>query len=260
MKFRNQWMKYGFRNESGSDGGDSGSGGQGNAKTYTEEELQAAIEAQTSGLKSKRDELLNAQKQLKEQLKQFDGIDPEATRNMLKRFENDEEAKLIAAGNVDEVVNRRVDRMQSDFDKNLKIAQAETQKYQQKAQNLEQTVINGHVAQAAAAAGVLPNAIDDIAALSKGMFALNDQGQALLIGADGQPQYAADGKTPMTAHDWVSNMKETKPYFFPSAQGGGARGSDGASGGSLKRSQMSAEQVHEYTQKHGRAAYLALPK
>lgn len=233
MKFRNQWMKYGFRDQANGDG-DGGNGGQGNAKTYTEEELQAAIEAQTSGLKSKRDELLNAQKQLKEQLKQFEGIDPEATRNLLKRFENDEEAKLIAAGNVDEVVSRRVERMKTEYEKQLQAAQADSQKHQQTAQNLQQTVINGHVSQAAAAAGVLPNAIGDIAALSKGLFALNEQGQALLIGADGQPQYAADGKTPMTAQDWINGMKDTKPYFFPPAQGGGARGSDGGGSGKPK--------------------------
>jgi phage protein len=101
---------------------DAGNDGGGSDKTYT----QAEVDELVAGLKNKNGELLGSQKQLKadlanmqEQLKRFDGIDPEAVHNILKRFSDDEEAKLIAEGKIDEVLNRRTERMQGAHQKQV---------------------------------------------------------------------------------------------------------------------------------------------
>src|SRR5690242_14032953 len=103
--------------EGGSEGGNGGGGGQ--APEITPE-LQAIIDARVgeavSGLKTKNSELLGKLKTAGDQLKTFDGIDPEAVRGILSKFANDEEAGLIAAGKLDEVLDKRTTRMKAGFE------------------------------------------------------------------------------------------------------------------------------------------------
>lgn len=76
----------------------NGSGGAGG--THITAEVQAIIDNQVNewvtGLKAKNSELPG---NLKEQ------------SDNLKRFENDEEAKLITAGKIDEVINKRTEQL-----------------------------------------------------------------------------------------------------------------------------------------------------
>ncbi|MDM3628264.1 hypothetical protein O9403_18930, partial [Proteus mirabilis] len=91
-------------------------------------EIQAIIDQQVSGLKAKNSELLGKLKEQGDNLKRFEGIDPDTVKGMLKRFENDEEAKLIADGKIDEVLNKRTERLRGDFDKKLKEASSKAEK------------------------------------------------------------------------------------------------------------------------------------
>lgn len=97
--------------------------------------IKAAVEEQTAGLKANRDEVLAEKRELKKQMDelkaQWGDLDPKAVTELMKRFENDEEAKLIAEGKFDEVVQRRVDRMQKD-------AQAQVEAAQKRAEEMEQ--------------------------------------------------------------------------------------------------------------------------
>jgi|GEM_PF-3802691 len=118
MKFMNIERKYYSPVSEGGDGGGSG----GNVELTPE--IQAIIDKQVSnqvaGLKAKNSELLGKLKEQGDSLKRFDGIDPESVKGMMKRFENDEEAKLIADGKIDEVINKRTERLRQDVDKRLK--------------------------------------------------------------------------------------------------------------------------------------------
>ena len=105
MRFKS-YLQHIKRDQSGEGGDAGGSGGQ----TVTPE-VQAMIDAAVNnaigGLKSKNSELLGKLKESSEKLKEFDGIDAGAVRNILQRFSDDEEAKLIAGGKIDEVLNKR---------------------------------------------------------------------------------------------------------------------------------------------------------
>lgn len=117
MLFMNIERKYYSQADDGSQGGG------GRAPEITPE-IQAiidkAVNDQVSGLKAKRDELLGKLKEQGDNLKRFEGIDPDTVKGMLKRFENDEEAKLIADGKIDEVINKRTERLRGDVDNQLK--------------------------------------------------------------------------------------------------------------------------------------------
>jgi hypothetical protein len=78
--------------------GEAGDAGGGSTPLKITPEVQALIDSHVSGLKTKNGELIAAQKQLKEQLATFDGIVPNIVRNIIKRFADDEEVKLISEG------------------------------------------------------------------------------------------------------------------------------------------------------------------
>ena len=109
-----------------------GDGGGSSGKTYT----QAEVDELVAGLKAKNSELLGSQKTLKDEvstldaaLKRFDGIDPEAVSAIIKRFSDDEESKLIAAGKIDEVLDKRTARMKEAHQKETAALQAKIERY-----------------------------------------------------------------------------------------------------------------------------------
>ncbi len=118
MLFRNIARKY------YAEAGEGGEGGGGAAAAITPE-IQALIDARVNesvtGLKTKNSELLGKLKEQGENLKRYDGIDPDAVKTILQRFSDDEEAKLIAAGKIDEVLDKRTERLRADVDKNSKL-------------------------------------------------------------------------------------------------------------------------------------------
>ncbi|RSE51003.1 hypothetical protein EGT75_18995, partial [Acinetobacter baumannii] len=57
-----------------------------------------------SALQSERDAAKNAKLELQKLQKQFEGIDPEIVKKVFAQIDQDEEAKLIAEGKVNEVI------------------------------------------------------------------------------------------------------------------------------------------------------------
>jgi Mg/Co/Ni transporter MgtE len=124
--------------------GTDGGGGTGAPASITPELqtlINAEIEKSVAGLKSKNSELLGKLKDAGDNLKRFDGIDPTAVRSILKRFTDDEEASLIAKGEVDTVLNRRTERMKAEYDRQLKERDEKTLRAEQKATRLAQRTL-----------------------------------------------------------------------------------------------------------------------
>lgn len=49
-------------------------------------------------------------------------------KTILQRFSDDEEAQLIAAGKIDEVLDKRTERLRADVDKQIKAANERAEK------------------------------------------------------------------------------------------------------------------------------------
>lgn len=257
MLFMNIERKYYSQANDGADGG-----GGGTAPVITPE-IQAiidkAVSEQVSGVKAKRDELLGKLKEQNDNLKRFDGIDPDAVRGILKRFENDEEAKLIADGKIDEVINKRTERLRNDVDKQLKEANSRVERAEAFANKFRQRVLGDEVRSAAGKAGALASAQEDLILRAKGIFQINDEGQAVAVDDDGNPIMGKDGRTPLSPVEWVESLKESAPHLFPDASGTDA-GKHKQGWAHLKRSQMSASEKADYIRRYGRDKFLKLPK
>lgn len=214
--------KHILQNEA--EGGEGGKGTGGGGATITPE-IQALIDQQVAGLKAKNSELLGKVKDASEQLKRFDGIDPDAVTAMLKRFADDEEAGLIKAGKVDEVLSKRTERLRGDFEKKLSQEAERAKKAEAKAAKLADRTLAGSLRDAAMKTGALPEAMEDIVLRARGLWTLNDDGEAVAVDADGEVILGKDGKSPLTPLEWAESLREAAPHLWPRAQGAGAQGS-----------------------------------
>lgn len=190
-----------------------------------------------SGLKSalqKERELNKANaKALKDLQEQFSGIDPTKVRDMMLRLDNDGEAKLIAEGKIDEVVAKRTEKLQKELQKQVDLAHDDAKKSNDRSKKFEQRVLDNHIRQAAAKAGIHANAVEDALFRGRTMFSLNDDGDAIQLSSEGTVVLGKDGKTPFSPAEWLEGMKETAPHWFPngSTGGGGGKGGKGGTGG-----------------------------
>lgn len=122
--------------------------------------IATAVEASVSGLKTKNSELLGKLKETSGKLTQFEtqfeGIDIDAVKGLLSRAGQDEETKLLTEGKVDEVFNRRTERLRGDYDKQLKTISERAEKAESFAAKFQGKVLGDSVRGAALKAGALP--------------------------------------------------------------------------------------------------------
>ncbi len=188
--------------------------------------LKSALEAERKAAK-------DAKALARDLAKKYDGIDPDQTREMLKRFENDAEAKLISEGKIDEVVNMRSEKLRTELQKQVDEANSGKDAAIEISKQYQQQVLDSHIMSAAAKVGIHKHAIDDALFRGRNMFTLDEKGNAVQLGADDKPVFGKDGKTLFSPDEWLAGSKEWAPHWHPAgSSGGGASG--GANGDSSK--------------------------
>lgn len=207
-------------------GGEGGGNGGGNDTQTEEQRIAAAVEAAVGGLKTKNSELLGKLKAASENAARFEGIDPDAVRGILSKFANDEEAGLIAAGKLDEVLNKRTERMKAGFDKETQAERTAREAAEARADKFSRRVLENGIRSEAAAAGLHQYAIDDALLRAGSAFQLDDEGSP--VAKEGM--YGKDGN-PLTLKEWFSDMKDKAPHWFPATASGSGAGHGGGNGG-----------------------------
>lgn len=194
------------------------------------EKYQAEVDTTVTGLKAKNIELIQTNKTIKDERdtlkKQFDGIDIEAVKNLIVKSNQDEEGKLIAQGKLDEVVRRRTELMDKDYQKKLKTEMDRANALEAKANKLQEQALANAISSAAIKAGALPEAMEDVILRSKGTFTIDENGEVVAIDRNGEVVYGKDGKSPLSPSEWAEALKETAPHLWPRVVGGGAAGNN----------------------------------
>ncbi|KAB0509677.1 hypothetical protein [Pseudomonas moorei] len=218
-------------------GGDVNNNGGGNDTQDFDTKVAAAVEAAVAGLKTKNSELLGSLKAAKQDAARFEGIDPDAVRNILSKFASDEEAGLIAAGKIDEVLDKRTTRMKAGFEQETAKERTAREAAEARADKFSRRVLENGIRAEATAAGLHQYAIDDALLRASATFKLDDEGNPVAV----EDAFGKDGK-PLTLKEWFSDMKEKAPHWFPaSANGGGAQPSNVNLGAkTMKRTQYEA--------------------
>ncbi|MBJ9984444.1 hypothetical protein IAE19_03190 [Acinetobacter sp. S40] len=191
--------------------------------------IQSAVDEAVKGLKDKNAELINDKKQLKDELgslkSKVDGLDLDAIKVLLEKSSQDEESKLIAEGKIEEVIQKRTEKMRQEHEKQVKSEKDRADKAEDYANKFRQSVIQGQIIQAAVEAGALNEASADIAFLAQSQFSLDENGKAVAIDSNGEIVIGKDGATPVQPKEWIESLRENKPYFWPKADGMGSPGS-----------------------------------
>lgn len=177
-----------------------------------------------SALDKERTSARDAQKALREMQDRYSGIDPDAVKAILSKFASDEEAALIAKGDIDTVLTRRTDRMKADYDKKLQAEADAKARAMSKADKLAARTLAGALRDAALKTGALPEAMDDIVLRAGSVWRLNDDGEPVAVNGD-EVILGKDGKTPLSPMEWAESLRETAPHLWPKAQGTNAPGS-----------------------------------
>lgn len=183
--------------------------------------IQAYLEEQTKGLKTKNSELLGKFGELKEFKSKFDGVDVDSLLQFAEKAKQDDITKKLSEGKFDEVLAQKTDLMRSDYEQKLS-------EQTSRAQTLESKVLNGFIATYAAQAGVQPEAIDLVNMLAQSQFKLDANGDPVAVNAQGEVINGKDGKTPLSITDWLASLRESKPLLWGTPQGSGAQGSKGS--------------------------------
>ncbi|MDY7389787.1 hypothetical protein ROO97_19180, partial [Acinetobacter baumannii] len=160
-----------------------------------------------SALQSERDAAKNAKLELQKLQKQFEGIDPEIVKKVFAQIDQDEEAKLIAEGKVNEVIQKRTEKMREEHEKLLKAEKERADKAEAYAQKFKQSVIQSQIVQAAVELEALPEATADIAFLAQSKFALDENGKAVAVDENGEVVIGKDGQTALSPKEWVESLR-----------------------------------------------------
>lgn len=192
--------------------------------------LKTALEKERNAVKEAK---IASKKALEDAMLPFAGIDPVKTRALLSKFDNEEEAALIAAGKVDEVIAKRMAKRDAEQQRLLDAAEARAKDALEVANTFMGRVLDNNIRAAASKAGIHTFAIEDALLRARMLFSLDNNGEAVQFHEDGESVVLGkDGKTPFGPSEWLETMKESAPHWFPAgSSGGGAGGSGGAGAG-----------------------------
>ncbi len=195
---------------------------------------QADIDRQLEANRKEREE----NKKLKERLSMFADIDPVTLPGMLEELAEARtkletlttEGKLDeekVAARIEAAVNRAVGPVTRDKEALSRQVEAQKKIVAEKEQavtdlqtSMRQDKIRTALRDAAVAAKVVGPAISDAVLVGESMFEFVDN--KLVTKSD------VEGVTPgLMPKDWIKQMEEQRPHWFPLSQGGGARGGGG---------------------------------
>jgi len=207
------------------------------ATHYVERDGAWFLDAEGAADKVKLDEFRNSNvallKQLDDEKKRFEGIDPNEVRKLADEKRKLEEQHQIKAGEVDKVIETRVKAAKTEFDKQLGSVAAERDALNTRLVAIQ---IDQGVVAAASKRGLRATAIPDITSRARNIFKLVN-GVPTAFEADGTTvRVGKDGVQPMSLEEWVDAQVSEAPHLFESNAGGGAasNGSGGAANRSVK--------------------------
>ena len=170
-------------------------------------------------------------KQLDEQKKRFEGIDPDEVR---KLADEKRRLELLAQGHkpeeIDKIVGDRIKGLRADWERQVATLTSERDALNGRLTSIQ---IDQGVITAATKRGLRPTAMADITARARHVFRLVN-GAPRAFEADGQAvRYGKDGVTPMSLEEWVDGQVAEAPHLFESNAGGGSAGSSSGGAGDM---------------------------
>lgn len=185
---------------------------------------QADIDRLSSALAKER----NDHKAVRDKYSPLASMDVQEILQKLDSIPALEEAAK-AGGNVDNVVAAKLKQHTAPLERQISELQSQLTAAMEQAQQLQQRergrLIGDAVQAGVVATKALPEAADDLKLLASAIFEVDESGK--VVSKEGIP-----GVTPGVSPEvWLTDMKRTKPYYWPASQGANGRGGAGGGGG-----------------------------
>jgi len=228
--FRNKRKAFVVQAEENDDGSNAGGGIDMNNPAI-KAAMQAAIDAEVAGLKAKNAELIGKLKATPK----MDQAELDKLMEMKKNIEANEEMKLLAEGKLEEVLKKRTEARDRDFAAQLAARDGKLTEYEStikaKDERLKALAIDGNIRSAYAELDFEPTALDDILLQARTMFIMDEDGNVAPRDADGVLRMGKDGRTPLSAKEWLEGLAEKKAYLRRASKGSGAAPAKGGTRG-----------------------------
>ena len=191
---------------------------------YVERDGAWLLDADGVVSQTKLDEFRQNNITLTNQLKKFEGIDPDAVRQLADDKQRLEDEQRLKDGKFQEVLDARLKTARADWDKTHGVVVAERDALTGRLTAIQ---IDQAVVSEATKRGLRPTALTDITARARMTFKLVN-GVPQAFEADGQTaRMGKDGVSPMTLAEWVDALVSDAPHLFEANAGSGAAGSGG---------------------------------
>ena len=212
---------------------------------YVERDGAWLLDADGVVSQTKLDEFRQNNIALTNQLKKFEGIDPDAVRQLADEKRKLEEAAQLKAGEVDKVVEARLKAARAEWDKTHGVVVAERDALTGRLTAIQ---IDQAVVTEATKRGLRPTALTDITARARQTFKLVN-GVPQAFEADGQTaRMGKDGVSPMTLAEWVDALVSDAPHLFEANAGSGAAGSGGGAAGNRSAKNPFRKETFNFTE------------
>lgn len=215
-------------------------GGEGGNETVLDlsnaevkQQFDAAVATATSGLKENRDTILREKRELKQQFDELQAKvsklgDLEEVAALMERLQSSEDAKLIAEGKTDEVVQRRTEALRRDAETRINAANEKVVELEgvitQKDAVISSLVIDASSDEAARKLECTQSAYNDIRRAVREVFKLSEEHRPEARDADGNLLLGKNAKDPLSIEEWITNQRGECSHWWPPSNGGGAAG------------------------------------
>ena len=190
------------------------------------------LRKEIEGFEAKQLEGENSMAELKAQLEavndKFSGIDLDEWNSLQAERKANADKELIEKGDVDTLINNRVDEVIAAKQKELA---AQKDSYEAQMASLQDDLLNydgqlntmlvdNELTKIAADAGVRASAMEDVLSRGRAVFRVED-GQAVAFNEQGRQMYLDDAVTPLNINTWIEGLIESAPHLFESSKGSG---------------------------------------
>jgi hypothetical protein len=178
------------------------------------------------GLRKERED----HKETKKKLSQFNNLDPDEVHEKLDRFE---ELEAAAEGKMDEekieqIVQSRIKSKTAPLERELEKVKTENEGLQGEVQGYKEKdrtrKVCDEIRKAAVEAKLRDTAVEDALIVGERLFEIDEAGK--IVSKDNV------GVTPgVEPSVWLTEVKNSRPHWWPESEGVGAKGGSGGSGG-----------------------------
>lgn len=214
--------------------------GEGATAGFTLQVEGAVPKAKLDEFRDNNTTLLNERDDLRDKLKKFGDLDPDKAKAAIEKaaeYDRKVQSKeLVDDKGVEAAIEKGIADYRKKVDDEIeglkkKVSDTERQRDDLKGE-VQRRDIEGVIMEAARRenVGVLPTAIPDILRRARDEWVRDEESGRPVVKRDGRIVRGGEGIEPMTAAEWIEELRGSSPHYFAGNKGGGA-GGDGGDGG-----------------------------